>query len=585
MLAMACTMVSCLAFLPYTRHECSTVRFSAIPCGVRSMRLEQLGPYKILKPLGHGGMGSVYEGEHITSGERAAIKVLAEALSDDARFRERFKAEVETLKILRHKNIVSLLGFGEEQGRMYFVMELVEGKSLDDVMKSGHPFDWRAVADVGVQVCAALKHAHDHGVVHRDLKPANLLITPAGEIKLTDFGIAKIFGGTSLTMVGSMIGTPDYMAPEQTEGKPATARSDLFSLGCVLYSLLAGRPPFKGDSVTHVIDQVRSADPPPLTRFAPETPAEFEEILRLMLAKDPDRRIQTPQAVGKLLQAMRHVLGTDEKVSEVTTVDDPPATNLPATQIGGATVSDDDAKSTKKENSTAELDQTVAFSSEHEPSATRVETSGFELASSADQAENISTNVGSADESSQTQINEPKTHFTTVSEAARNEAAASKMAQHYEKHYEKWKAVAMAAVLLAIVASFVFVMLPRSADKLYLEIENGAKLTPPPDDFPSDIREFLDRFPSDNRVDKVEHWQQEYETARLRDHLKNKPISLTDWEKLYLQAMDSLDDGDRQSAINSLEQIIHEYQDLGGSRSDRRIFERAEYLAAKLKNS
>jgi serine/threonine-protein kinase len=205
------------------------------------MPIEHLGPYRIERLLGRGGMGAVYAGVHQETGLPAAIKVLAESLAVDSRFRERFQGEVETLKRLRHKNVVTLQGYGEEEGLLYFVMDLVDGPSLEGELRSGRRFSWREVVDIGVQVCAALKHAHDHGVVHRDLKPANLLLAADGTVKLTDFGIAKFFGGTSLTLAGSMVGTPDYMSPEQVEGKPVTPRSDLYSLGCLLYALLTGK--------------------------------------------------------------------------------------------------------------------------------------------------------------------------------------------------------------------------------------------------------------------------------------------------------------------------------------------------------
>jgi len=144
------------------------------------MPLERLGPYRIERALGHGGMGSVYASVHEQTGERTAIKVLSEALAADPRFRERFRSEVETLRTLHHKNIVTLHGYGEEEGRLFFVMELVPGRSLDAELRAGRRYLWDEVADIGIQVCAALKHAHDHGVIHRDLKPANLLMTDDG---------------------------------------------------------------------------------------------------------------------------------------------------------------------------------------------------------------------------------------------------------------------------------------------------------------------------------------------------------------------------------------------------------------------
>ncbi len=255
------------------------------------MAIERLGPYRIERLLGRGGMGAVYAGRHVDTGEQAAIKVLSETLATDPRFRERFRGEVETLKRLRHKNIVTLQGYGEEEGYSYFVMELVEGQSLDDQLQEGRQFTWQEVAEIGIQTAAALKHAHNHGVIHRDLKPGNLLLQQDGTVKLTDFGIAKFFGGSSLTLAGSMIGTPDFMSPEQTEGSSVTPRSDLYSLGCVLYTLLAGTPPFHGGSMTAVIDRVRTQPPKPVRFIAPQTPDELDRIISELLKKNPQDRI------------------------------------------------------------------------------------------------------------------------------------------------------------------------------------------------------------------------------------------------------------------------------------------------------
>ena len=162
------------------------------------MSIKKLGPYRINRTLGRGGMGTVYAGTDERTGEGAAIKVLAAALATDETFRERFESEIETLKTLKHPNIVQLYGYGEQDGHLFFAMELIEGTSLEEELQNGRRFDWRATTDLGISICRALKHAHDSGVIHRDLKPANLLIDGDEQIKLTDFGIAKLFGGSSV---------------------------------------------------------------------------------------------------------------------------------------------------------------------------------------------------------------------------------------------------------------------------------------------------------------------------------------------------------------------------------------------------
>ena len=166
---------------------------------------ERLGPYLIQRPLGSGGMGTVFLGVDETTGKRAAIKVLSPALGGDASFRERFATEIETLKKLEHPNIVQLLGFGEQDGQLFYAMEMVDGRSLQQELRSGRHFSWREVARIGIQVCQALKHAHDRGVIHRDLKPANLLYATDDQIKLADFGIAKLYGMSQLTVAGGVM--------------------------------------------------------------------------------------------------------------------------------------------------------------------------------------------------------------------------------------------------------------------------------------------------------------------------------------------------------------------------------------------
>ncbi len=187
------------------------------------------------------------------------------------RFRRRFASEIETLTRLTHPNIVKAIGFGEEQGLLFYSMEFVDGHSLQDHLRQYKRLDWTEVIEIGIEVSAALKHAHDIGIVHRDLKPANLMLTRDGHVKLTDFGIAKLFGSDDMTVVGSVIGTADFMPPEQAEGKSVTVRSDFYSLGSVLYALLAGRAPFAGKSVPEVLYAVRYTTvrtPPRLLRCA-----------------------------------------------------------------------------------------------------------------------------------------------------------------------------------------------------------------------------------------------------------------------------------------------------------------------------
>src|SRR6056297_2685989 len=179
---------------------------------------EVLGPYRIIRPLGRGGMGTVYEAIVEQTGEPVAVKLIAASVADEPRFQERFKTEIHALHRLKHKGIVRLLhSHIYEAGRIFYSMELVEGESLHERLRREKKLDWMEAIEISIQVCAALKHAHDAGVTHRDLKPANLMLTPEGNVKILDFGIAKLFGNSSQTHVGSVLGTADFMAPEQAD--------------------------------------------------------------------------------------------------------------------------------------------------------------------------------------------------------------------------------------------------------------------------------------------------------------------------------------------------------------------------------
>jgi serine/threonine-protein kinase len=272
------------------------------------MQPEQLGPYRIQRQIGRGGMGTVYAGVDASTGEAAAVKVLAAALAMDDDFRARFEIEIETLRKLRHENIVRLLGWGEQDGVLFYAMELVDGPSLEDELRAGRRFEWADVKELAVQVCAALKHAHDRGVVHRDIKPANLLLARDGKVKLSDFGIAKLFGSVGAT--AGVLGTAEYMAPEQADGRPVGHRGDLYSLGAVLYTLLAGRPPFVANSVPQLLQMQRFAQPEPVRRFNKSVPIEVEAIVMQLLEKDPERRIPNATVLARRLEATFRGLAT-----------------------------------------------------------------------------------------------------------------------------------------------------------------------------------------------------------------------------------------------------------------------------------
>src|SRR6185503_11799053 len=272
------------------------------------MQLTRLGPYEIEKPLGRGGMGSVYAATDTQTGQRVAIKALTPQLAMAEGFRERFESEIESLKTLRHEGVVRLYGYGEQDGVLFYSMELVDGVSLEDELKNGRRFNWREVTSIAIQLSLALKHAHDHGIVHRDIKPANILLYDDDKVKLADFGIARLFGTTQLTTAGGVLGTADYMSPEQADGRPVTARCDQYSLGGVMYALLAGRPPFRAKNLPQMLQLQRFANPEPVRRYAPETPEQLERVVMQLLAKDPADRFPNTQVLARHLQAMANAL-------------------------------------------------------------------------------------------------------------------------------------------------------------------------------------------------------------------------------------------------------------------------------------
>ena len=270
--------------------------------------LEQLGPYLIDEQIGRGGMGFVYSARHEETDEQVAVKTLLNAFADDDTFRDRFHQEIETLQQLQHVGIVRIIGYGQEDGVLFYAMELVKGRTLFQILKETGTISWREVIRITIDVCHALKHAHDRGVIHRDLKPSNLFLTEDDEVKLVDFGIARLFGATQLTADHAVVGTADYMAPEQAEGARPTLKSDLYSLGSVMYALLTGRPPFASPSVGQIIHKLKYDQPQPITELVSDVPLELDYIVRQLLSKNPDNRIPTPLAVAHRLQAMQHAL-------------------------------------------------------------------------------------------------------------------------------------------------------------------------------------------------------------------------------------------------------------------------------------
>ncbi|HMP59509.1 MAG TPA: serine/threonine-protein kinase [Gemmatales bacterium] len=268
---------------------------------------ERVGPWIVEKLLGRGGMGEVYRAREVAnSSSHVALKFLSPELS--ARQAERFDREVEALRRLQHENIVHLLDAGQWGDRSWYAMEYVDGMSLAELLEQRGPIPHEEVLKIAIQICKALTHAHQQEMVHRDLKPSNLLLSRDGVIKLADFGVAKLFGMNSLSAADAVIGTADYVSPEQAAGKPVTRRSDIYALGVVLYQLLTSRLPFSAETAAEMLKAHRHAHFTPPSHYVTDLPPAWDDIIAHLMDKDPERRPASAGAVADLLLSLQRKL-------------------------------------------------------------------------------------------------------------------------------------------------------------------------------------------------------------------------------------------------------------------------------------
>lgn len=454
----------------------------------------QLGPYLINETLGQGGMGTVYAATHQETGEVAAIKVLSRLGATEPNLRERFSQEIETLKKISHPNIVQLHGHGEQDGTLFFVMELVQGESLYQHLKSQGPCSWREAVHYTIDICKALKHAHDRGIIHRDLKPANLLLSEEGVVKLTDFGIARLFGTQHLTADHSVIGTADYMAPEQAEGKQPTICSDLYSLGSVIYALLTGKPPFSSKVAAQVIHKLRYNDPQPLIHVRQDLPIELDQIVMQLLSKDPSARIPTAMALSHRLQALLHAMDREE--------------------VTGTSFSPVDPQQDTDEPDSASGSGSIGGKPTREGSYTGIKEDGNEP----DGEMLTEAAVSKVD----IPVTPPVTQYTQVQPGQEpGKRSASRLS-----HLVQVLVLLVAGILLALATWYM--LRPPSADQL-IERINAATESADQGSRASnlharkDIQKFLSRYPDHEQAERLRQLEQRLEKNRDRDNVTNDP--------------------------------------------------------------
>lgn len=493
--------------------------------------LERLGPYQLERRIGRGGMGTVFAAVTDVTGEPVAVKVLTALHSFDDGFHDRFAAEIESLRILDHPNVVRILGYGDEDGCRYYAMELVAGCSLQEALDDGRRFTWPEAVRIGIQICRALKHAHDRGVIHRDIKPANLLFIADGTVKLSDFGIAKSFGNAGMTADGGVIGTAEYMSPEQAEGRPATHRSDLYGLGGVLYALIAGRAPFKAKSLVEMLQLQRFAEPEPLNRLQPDVPRALNDLILQLLHKDPAKRMPSAMMTGRALEAVLAATGENGKpavveggrFAEVEAIAASPDAPLDAAEIAQA--------------------QTLAPAPPEEPpdvvpaaEAASVEmTTDFRVAPPPPKPAAAAAPV------------RPATTYAvrTFTPVGRGEASSSAEPDDDVLAWISPQTWALVTAMVAVGGMAWYWLQPPSAETLYDEIAaaaNDGKIEQILD-VEREIKDFLKYYPTDRRSREMETYLQEIELYRLEKRFEfrakflKKQEGLSAVERAYVEAM------------------------------------------------
>jgi serine/threonine protein kinase len=284
--------------------------------------MASFGRYEIVDKLGEGAMGVVYRARDLNMGRVVALKMLSAELGGEDELHLRFQREAEAIGRLSHPNIVAVFDMGQVEGRLYMAMEILDGEDLRHLIEKQVSLSLADRVHILAEICAGVGYAHSRGVVHRDIKPANIIVTAGGHVKLLDFGLARVASRDTITRRGVILGTPDYMSPEQAMGKPVDHRTDIFSSGAVFYEFLTGQKPFKGKTLHSVLYQIISGEPDPVLTLNPELPARLALIVHRMLLKDPEKRYPAMDEPGRELRALAEGLRRRGRLAPVIAPDE-----------------------------------------------------------------------------------------------------------------------------------------------------------------------------------------------------------------------------------------------------------------------
>src|SRR5580765_4253911 len=276
------------------------------------------GRYRVVRKLGTGGMANVYLAEDQELGRRVALKLLDDRHAEDEQFVERFRREAKNAAGLSHPNIVSIYERGQAEGTYYIAMEFLDGRTLKELLVKNGPPPIPVAIDYARQILAALSFAHRNGIVHRDIKPHNVVVGPDGRLKVTDFGIARS-AASQMTEAGSIIGTAQYLSPEQARGAPVDQRSDLYSIGIVLYEMLTGSVPFTGETPLEIAIKPLSDTPRPPSLLRPDIPPDLDMVVLRALAKNPEDRFQTAEEMDAELERVAAGAGVTAETADAAT--------------------------------------------------------------------------------------------------------------------------------------------------------------------------------------------------------------------------------------------------------------------------